>query len=882
MPSEHINELREKHETICEFDFNIVPLEKGYANRTLRIDLNKNEIKVLPVTQQMKDLWVGGKGFDLWLMFQEINKNTKWDSPENPICFASGPLAGTTSFPGSGKTIVTTISPATHSIMDSNVGGYFGPYFKFCGFDALTIVGKATDETIILIDAIKQKITIEKAPLESIDSHLAAEEFTEMYADNDLDMRNIAVVSSGTAAIHSRMGLLNFSFWDWRRGVARLKQAGRGGIGTVFRDKNLKALIVKNRGITPAWRIEENKVAKYVTPNKIEHKECPKTKEKINNIISKWNNDPEYIVEMMNEIQDEFRHIPKVAIDQLNNFTGTPKSHIYHMATFYKSYTLEQKAETTIQVCTGAGCHAKGAGIILDAFENHLGIKTGEVTKDNKYGLEAAPCLGACEIAPVVKIGDQLVGKVKPKDVNDLLNKEFDSSESTKENIAHEQHNFQTFKDLLKDPHPENIIQKITDSGLQGRGGGGFLVGHKWKSCFEKTKSNNEVTPYLICNSAIFEPSPGKVIEGMLIGALAVGAKEGYLCYRYEHKEALKRMEKAIQNARSQGILGKNILATNFSFDLKVRHGAGGFVIGESSALIASISGQVGVPKPKYIHNSEVGFRDMPTIVNNIETWATIPLIFNKDQSNLNTKLFSLSGDVKNIGTFEVPLGTSLKEIIDQYGKGIPKKRKVKAVQIGGPSGGFIPEKFLDTKVDFLSLKDINCMIGSGMISVKNERKCIIDSVKYSVDFLLEESCGKCTPCREGLYALKNLYNRIGQGKAKEEDLNIINEIANTLQSSSLCQLGKTAANPVLTSLEHFKDEYLEHIINKKCPSGVCKPLVQFSINDNCTGCTLCAKNCPTGAITGEAKKQHFLDQKKCIKCGVCFEVCNFKAVEVE
>ena len=423
MVETNVLKMLEAHQVLCDFKFEVKELQKGYADRTLRIDLDKNEIEIQPVTQQMKDLWVGGKGFDLWLMLQEINKETKWDSHENAICFSSGPLGGTTSFPGSGKTLVTAVSPLTHSIMDCNVGGYFGPFLKFAGFDALCIVGKAKEDSIIFIDAVEGRITIENAPLESIDSHLLAEELTEMYADDELDRRNIAVVSAGRAAQYTRMGVLNFSFWDWRRSVARLKQAGRGGIGTVFRNKMLKALVIKNRGISPAWRIEESKVEKLITPKKVTTVACEGEIEELDRIIELWKTDPDYVIEMMQDVQERFRHISKTAIDRINKKTGVPKAYLYHIATFYKAFSLEEKGETIIQVCLGTTCHVKGAAKILDSFERELNIKTGQTTEDKKFSLEAVACLGACSIAPVVKIGDEVVGNVQAKDVKRLLKK---------------------------------------------------------------------------------------------------------------------------------------------------------------------------------------------------------------------------------------------------------------------------------------------------------------------------------------------------------------------------------------------------------------------------------------------------------------------------
>ncbi|MBW6514994.1 MAG: NAD(P)H-dependent oxidoreductase subunit E [Candidatus Cloacimonetes bacterium] len=416
-----IAKMQEKHNILLEYSFDVVELDKGYANRYLRVDLMKKEVTIQLVTEQMKDLWVGGKGFDLWLTFKEITPQTRWDSPENPICFSPGPLGGTTSFPGSGKTLVTAISPLTNIMIDSNVGGYFGPYLKFAGFDALLVIGKAEEDVVLVIDAAKGKIRIETAPEEHLDSHILAEELTEMYADNELDKRNVAVVSSGSAAAYSRIAMLNFSFWDWRRGVTRFKQAGRGGIGMVFRDKGLKAIVAKNLDITPAWRIEESKVAHLLRPEKISIQEDEGDITKIIDIINKWHKDEEYVIEMMQDIQQEFRHISQTAIDLINKETGKPKAYLYHIATFYKSLSLDEKGELNIQVCMGTTCHVKGAARIIDRFEQILGIKCGETTKDKKYSLEAVACLGACSIAPVIKIGEKVVGNVQVKDVERLI-----------------------------------------------------------------------------------------------------------------------------------------------------------------------------------------------------------------------------------------------------------------------------------------------------------------------------------------------------------------------------------------------------------------------------------------------------------------------------
>lgn len=424
MPDAHAQKMLDAHKLLAEFTYEPVELDKGYANRYLRIDLDTNKIETRPVTQQMKDLWIGGKGFDLWLTFQEIDKNTKWDSPNNPICLSPGPLCGTASFPGAGKTLVTAISPLTETMIDSNVGGYFGPYFKFAAFDSLVVVGKAKEDVIVFIDKTNHKITIETAPLESVDAHLICEEIPEMYAENDLDKRNFAVVCAGRGAEHTKMGLLNFGFWDWRRELPRLKQAGRGGIGTVFRDKKLKAIVARNAQVDPSWTVEESKMSKFTQPSE-ETRQNPccsggEVKE-ITAIIEKWEKNPEYVIEMMQDIQARFRHISETAIETLNRIVKTPKAKLYHIATFYKSFSLDQKGEKTIQVCMGTACHVKGAEKVLDNFERVLGIKAGETTKDKKYSLEAVACLGACSIAPVVKIDDEVFGNVQVKDCEKII-----------------------------------------------------------------------------------------------------------------------------------------------------------------------------------------------------------------------------------------------------------------------------------------------------------------------------------------------------------------------------------------------------------------------------------------------------------------------------
>lgn len=420
-PDTGLDRMRSAHKVLMTTPFEPMQLDRGYANRTLRIDVGACKAETHPVSRQMKDLWTGGKGFDLWLMLKEVNEKTKWDSPQNPICFSSGPLGGTASFPGSGKTLVTAISPMTDSIIDCNVGGNFGPYLKWAGFDALVVTGRAEEDVIVLIDVTGRKITIEKAPLESVDSHVLAEELTAMYALDEDDKRNIAVVSAGRGAEHTRMGVLNFSFYDWRRQVARLKQAGRGGIGTVFRNKRIKALVIRCPDMTPKWTVAKSPVEKIFSDNICRSQLATVDLARIKMIMDKWNNDPEYVIEMMQDVQEQFRYLPKDALDAMSRGMKLSKGQFYHIATFYKSFSLKPLGETVIQVCMGTACHVKGAPRLLDAFERELGVKSGETTRDGKFTIDPVACLGCCSLAPVVKMGDDILGSVTTKTVPAIL-----------------------------------------------------------------------------------------------------------------------------------------------------------------------------------------------------------------------------------------------------------------------------------------------------------------------------------------------------------------------------------------------------------------------------------------------------------------------------
>jgi len=477
-----------------------------------------------------------------------------------------------------------------------------------------------------------------------------------------------------------------------------------------------------------------------------------------------------------------------------------------------------------------------------------------------------------------------------------LRNRGMIDPENIEESIA--RGGYQSLARVLTSMTPSQVIEEIKASGLRGRGGGGFPTGIKWETCV-KAHSPDGVR-YLVCNAdegdpgafmdrSIIEGDPHSVIEGMIIGAFAIGAHQGYIYVRHEYPLALRRFIIALEQAREYGLLGKDILGTGFDFDIEIHRGAGAFVCGESTALMASIEGRPGEPRAKYVHTVEVGLHNKPTVLNNVETWANVPVIIERGakwfasigtEHSKGTKVFSLAGCVNNTGLVEVPMGITLRELIFDIGGGIADNGKFKAVQTGGPSGGFIPESLLELPVDYEKLYEAGSMMGSGGIVVMDEASCMVDVARYFVDFLTTESCGKCVPCREGLKATLDILTRICDGRGTEEDLATLEELSTTIVEASLCALGGSAPNPVLTSLRYFRDEYQVHIRDRKCPAAVCRALITFTIDPvKCTGCHLCVKACPTEAALGEPKQPHRIVQEKCIKCGVCYDVCKFDAV---
>jgi NADH:ubiquinone oxidoreductase subunit F (NADH-binding)/(2Fe-2S) ferredoxin len=582
-------------------------------------------------------------------------------------------------------------------------------------------------------------------------------------------------------------------------------------------------------------------------------------------------------------------------------------------------------------------CILQGSNEVTKAFQDEIETRN----LSGSIELKLTGCLGFCEIETMVILKDKniLYQNVEPKDVSEILTETVekgnvierllykdpqtkDKRKNRDEMAFYQKQNrlilgtnelieptsiddyivaggYAAAAEALTGYKPEKIIEDIKISGLRGRGGGGFPVHRKWQSAIDAESEDG--VRYLMCNAdegdpgaymdrSVLEGNPHSVIEGMIIGSFAVGSNQGYVYVRAEYPLAVQHLQKALKDAEEYGFLGNDIFGTGHSFRIKVVKGAGAFVCGESTALMASIEGKVGRPRAKYVHTVEKGLRDKPSVLNNVETWANVTKIFQMGaeeyakigtEGSKGTKIFSLVGKINNTGLVEVPMGISLKEIIFEIGGGLPKKKKFKAVQTGGPSGGCIPEQLLDLPVDYDELTKVGSMMGSGGMIVMDEDTCMVDVARYFTEFLKGESCGKCVACREGVKRMWEILERICKGHGIEEDIDMLEEIGEYLKDSALCALGATAANPVLTTLKYFKEEYEQHINEKYCPAGVCKSLFMFEIDpEACTGCGACLKKCPVNAITGEKKEVHILNQELCIKCGECYKACNFNAIK--
>jgi len=594
-----------------------------------------------------------------------------------------------------------------------------------------------------------------------------------------------------------------------------------------------------------------------------------------------------------------------------------------------------QKYTKLVTLCAGTGCTASGCQAVLAALSKELKKKK----LAHKIKIRTTGCHGFCEQGPlmVIEPGNIFYCHIKPHDVSEIVSQTlgrgkvidrlFYTDPATGKKITSER-NIPFYKaqdrvllseNKLVDPtnindyiaiggysalikvltsmKPEEVIEEINKSGLRGRGGAGFPTGRKWEYC-RKAKGGPK---YIICNAdegdpgaymdrSVLEGNPHAVIEGMIIGAYAIGAEHGYIYVRNEYPLAVQHSKIAVKQAEELGLLDKNILGKKFSFDIKIARGGGAFICGESSALMASLEGKVGEPRPKDIHTTEKGFMGYPTNLNNVETWANVPSIINKGaswfakkgtQHSKGTKIFALTGKIRNTGLVEVPMGMTLREIIFDIGGGPTNGKKIKAVQTGGPSGGCLPERMFNLPVDFEALAEAGSMMGSGSMVVMDEATCMVDVAKFFLKFLIDESCGKCVPCRVGLSRMQEIINDITEGEGSQEKLELLKETAETIAMASLCALGKTAPNPVLSTIKYFHSEYEAHIKEKRCPAGVCRELIHYYIlKDKCTGCMVCLRACPHIAIVKDGKICKILDDK-CHKCGICKEVCKFNAVKL-
>ena len=588
-----------------------------------------------------------------------------------------------------------------------------------------------------------------------------------------------------------------------------------------------------------------------------------------------------------------------------------------------------------VLVCGGTGCSSSGSAKLIERFEEQLKEKG----LDKEVKVVRTGCFGLCEAGPVVIVYPEgtFYSRVKVEDVDEIVSehllkgrkvqhlvyvdhKTHESSvqkslneigfykqqervalrncgvidpENIDEYIAFD--GYQALAKALTEMTPEQVIQEVLDSGLRGRGGAGFPTGKKWQFA-RASKAENK---YFVCNAdegdpgafmdrSLLEGDPHAILEAMAIGGYAIGASEGWIYVRAEYPIAVKRLEKAIEQAHEYGLLGENIFGTGFNFDIHIRLGAGAFVCGEETALMASIEGKRGEPRPKPPFPAVKGLFESPTNINNVETLGNIAQIILKGAdwfksigipTSTGTKVFALGGKINNTGLVEVPMGIPLRTIIEDIGGGCPNGKKFKAVQTGGPSGGCIPASLLDISVDYDSLTKIGAMMGSGGMIVMDEDNCMVDIARFFLDFTVDESCGKCTPCRVGTRRMLEILERITQGKGEEGDIEKLETLAENIKSSALCGLGQTAPNPVLSTIKYFRDEYEAHIKEKRCPAHHCQALLNYRITDACRGCTACARKCPVNAISGNVKEQHVIDQQKCIKCGNCMATCKFGAI---
>lgn len=600
----------------------------------------------------------------------------------------------------------------------------------------------------------------------------------------------------------------------------------------------------------------------------------------------------------------------------------------------FRNSQKENSETKELLVCGGTGCMSAQSQLLVDNLNQEI-EKAG---LSDKMTAHITGCFGFCEKGPIVKVfpDDVFYVEVTPEDAKEIVTSHLvagnkverllyeDPATSQKQNTQHEMsfykkqkrialrncgiinpeiideyigaRGYEALGQAITKMEPQAVIDEVKASGLRGRGGGGFSTGLKW----EFTKKSQSDQKYIVCNAdegdpgafmdrSILEGDPHSIVEAMAIAGYCVGANKGFVYIRAEYPLAIKRLRHALEEARSYGLLGKNILGTSFEFDIEIKYGAGAFVCGEETALIHSIEGFRGEPTTKPPFPAESGLWGKPTSVNNVETFANVPPILLEgaswfsaigSETSKGTKVFALAGKINNVGLVEVPMGITLREIIYEIGGGIKGGKEFKAVQTGGPSGGCITKDQLDVAIDYESLGAIGSMMGSGGMIVMDEENCMVDIAKFYLDFTVEESCGKCTPCRIGNKRLHEMLTKISDGRGKPSDLDEMKSLAETIKNTALCGLGQTAPNPVLSTLKYFKDEYDAHVVDKTCPAGACQALLKYFITEDCIGCTKCSRVCPVSCISGKVKERHVIDQEKCIKCGACYDACPVKPVK--